>query len=196
MLPQPLLEFAELHPAASLRLQARSVEHSIRLVRTNEADIGIVPEQPLPDELVFEPIRVYAGYVIFPRGHVMARKAREDFHSVLTPDVMSRYPLILSEMQVETQSLKAIFDRLGLPLNIGMEVSTVDTLKHYVALGLGIATLSELCLTDADHTQLEVVRAPPEIGADTNYGLITRRDKHRTAPLETLVELIKASGRS
>ena len=193
MLPSALLQFADAHPRTSLRLQARSVERNVALVRSNEADIGIVPAQTLPDELLFEPIATYPGLVIFPRGHVLALRARADFNTLLCADTIRRFPLIASETQVETQFLKRIFDHLGLPLNISMEVSTVDTLKHYVSLGLGIATLSSLCLTDADHASLDVIEAPSELGAHTEYGVITRHDKHRNAPLQTLVALIKAS---
>lgn len=194
MLPPALLQFTAAHPHATLRLQARSVERSVALVRSNEADIGIVPAQTLPDELLFEPIATYAGLVIFPRGHALARQGRVDFQSLLSAQTMRRFPLIASETQVKTQFLKRIFDRLELPLNIGMEVSTVDTLKHYVALGLGVATLSSLCLTDADYAYLDVIEAPAELDAHTEYGLITRRDKHRSGPLETLIALIKQSG--
>ena len=56
LLPPALLQFADRHPHASLRLQARSIEKSVALVRSNDADIGIVPAQTFPDEILFEPI--------------------------------------------------------------------------------------------------------------------------------------------
>ena len=60
--------------------------------------------------------------------------------------------------------LKDALERLGLPLNVGLEVSTIDTLKHYVALGLGIAAISGLCLSDDDRTQFEMLEVPADIG--------------------------------
>ncbi len=92
---------------------------------------------------------------------------------------------------MESSFLKDSLGRLNLPLNVGLEVSTVDTLKHYVALGLGIAAISGLCLTDDDRTQFEMFEIPADIGAETTYGIILRKDKHRSAPQETLMRLVK-----
>ncbi len=80
-----------------------------------------------------------------------------------------------------------------MPLNVGIEVSTIDTLKHYVALGLGIAAISGLCLTDEDRKQFEMLEVPADIGAESTYGLIVRHDKHCSRPLETLIRLVKGT---
>ena len=92
---------------------------------------------------------------------------------------------------MEGHLLKDSLDRLNLPLNVKIEVSTIDTLKYYVSLGLGIAAISGLCLTDDDRTQFETLEIPPDIGAESTYGIILRKDKHQSAPLETLMRLVK-----
>ena len=83
------------------------------------------------------------------------------------------------------------WEQHGLPLNIGLEVSSLDTLKRYVALGLGVAAVSGLCLTEDDWSQMEMIEVPADLGANSTYGMILRRDKHLTSPLETFVQLIK-----
>lgn len=191
LIPKAVVRFSQEHPLARLRLLARSVEDSIQLVRTNEADIGIIPEQDIPKNLIFERIATYPAFLILPRGHSLARRGRADFRSLLDEETVRRYPLIVSEVQLEGHLLKDALTRLGLPLNVGLEVSTIDTLKHYVALGIGIAAISELCLTDDDRTQFEMIEVPADIGAETTYGVIVRHDKHRSAPLETLIRLVK-----
>jgi DNA-binding transcriptional LysR family regulator len=191
LIPAAVVQHSQEHPLARLRLLARSVEDSIQLVRTNEADIGIIPERDVPKDLIFERIATYPAFLILPRGHPLVRRARADFRSLLDEETVHRYPLIVSEVQLEGHLLKDALQRFGLPLNVGWEVSTIDTLKHYVALGLGIAAISGLCLTDDDRTQFEMIQVPIDIGADSTYGIILRHDKHHLPPLETLIRLVK-----
>ena len=110
--------------------------------------------------------------------------------------MVRRYPLIASEVQLEGRLLKDSLERQGLSLNVGLEISTIDTIKHYVALGLGIAAISGLCLTDDDRSQFETIEVPADIGAESTYGIILRQDKHRSAPLETLMRLVKEDCRA
>jgi len=191
LIPAAVVRFSQEHALSRLRLLARSVEESIQLVRTNEADIGIIPEREVPKDLIFEQIATYPAFVILPRGHPLVRRGKAGFQSLLNEETVRRYPLIVSEVQLEGDLLKDALERLGLPLKVALEVSTIDTLKHYVALGLGIAAISGLCLTDDDRMQFEMLEVPADIGAETTYGVILRRDKHRSAPLETLISLVK-----
>ena len=191
LIPAAVARFSQEHPLARLRLLARSIEDSIQLVRTNEADIGIIPERAVSKDLTFEQFATYPAFLILPRGHPLVRRGRADFQALLDEETVRRYPLIVSEVQLEGHLLKDALERLGLPLNVGLEVSTMDTLKHYVALGLGIAAISGLCLTDDDRTQFEMLEVPADMGAESTYGVILRQDKHRSAPLETLIRLVK-----
>ena len=117
-------------------------------------------------------------------------RAKQDFQSLLNDETVLRYPLIVSEAQVEAQVLKKTLGRLNLPLNVGLEVGTFETLKQYVARGLGIAVVSGLCLTEADHVHLETIEVPQEIGGETTYGVILRNDKNRSHPLLSLLRLL------
>jgi len=183
--------FSREHPLARLRLLTRTVEDTVHLVRTNEADMGIIPERQLPRDLRYEKVATYPAYLIFPKGHVLIRRGKTDFKSLWNEETVHRYSLIVSEIQLEGRLLQEFFDRQGLPLSIGLEVSTIDTLKHYVARGLGIAAVSGLCLTEADRSQFDIIEIPPDLGADTTYGMILRHDKHLNGPLKTLISLVK-----
>ena len=193
LLPDAVVSFSREHRLARLHLLARSVEDAIHLVRMNDADLGIIPARQLPADLRFEKVATYPSYLIFPKGHSLIRRGKSDFMSLLNEETIRHFPLIVSENQLEGRLLRESLERYGLPLNIGLEVSSFDTLKHYVARGLGIAAVSGLCLTDGDRSQFEIVEVPTDLGADSNYGIILRHDKHLTAPLKTLMRLVKGS---
>lgn len=190
MLPQIVEDLSRTYPLTHLRLLTRPLDECIQLVRTNESDVAIVPQHDLPKEIQFYPVATYPAYLILPRGHPLTRRARDDFKRLLNDETIRRYPLIVSEAQTESHLLKDTLDRLNLPLNIGLEVGTFETLKHYVARGLGIAVVSGLCLSKADRTHFETVQVPAELGGETTYGVILRHDKSLNKPLSTLLRLL------
>jgi len=95
---------------------------------------------------------------------------------------------------MEGDLLKDTFGRPNLPLNIGLEVGTFETLKHYVGRGLGIAVVSGLCLTKEDRLNLETVEIPVELGGETTYGVIPHHDKSHNRPLSSLLHLLSVEG--
>jgi DNA-binding transcriptional LysR family regulator len=190
LLPDVVEKFAAAHPLARLRLLARSVEETIRLVRMNETDLGVIPQRTLPKELAFHRLATYPAYLLTPKGHPLARRARADFMSLLSEETLRQYPLIVAEVQIEGYALEATFAQHGLPLNVGMEVGTINTLKQYVTRGLGVSVISGLCVTDADRSALEVVPIPTQLGGDSTYGVVIRSDKHRSRLLADLLMLL------
>lgn len=96
----------------------------------------------------------------------------------------------MGEVQLEGGVLKETFARLGLPLNIGLEVGTLDSVKRYVERGLGVAVVSGLCVEPQDRLRLDVVDVPKEFRADSTYGVVMRRDKRRGALLQSLLGLL------
>ena len=103
-------------------------------------------------------------YLLLAKGHALARRAREGFQAIVSDAVTGRYPLIILEGQREDQRFRAAFERLHVPFNVGLEVSTIDTLKYYVARGMGIAVISGFSVIQEDRTRLEVVKVPDDVG--------------------------------
>ena len=104
-----------------------------------------------------------------------------------------RYPLVILKVQREDARLAQAFADLGIPFNVGLEVCTVDTLKHYLARGLGIGIISGFAITREDHGRLDIVPIPPEFGGVTTYGVTLRRDRYRMALLKSLLAVLAAA---
>jgi DNA-binding transcriptional LysR family regulator len=169
------------------------VEETLRLLKSNDIDVGVIPERELPKELQYEAIATFGACLLTARGHPLARRAQSDFRGLLNEETLRRYPLIVAEVQLEGYLLKETFAGLKLPLNVGMEVGTFDTLKRYVERGLGIAVVSAMCVTTEDRQRLEVVAVPSELDVDARYGYVMRRDKHQSPLLKDLLRLVKAA---
>lgn len=192
LLPERVEAFHRAHPLARLRLIARPVAETIRMVRANECDLGVITQAPIPAELYFQAIATYPVYLVVPKGHPLASRAPAGFQALLSDAVTGRYPLVILETQREDSRFREAFERLGVPFNVGFEVTTIDTLKHYVARGMGVAVISGFSVTAADRTRLEVIQIPEEVGGVSTYGVVLRRGKHRNPLLKSLIAILAA----
>jgi len=190
LLPDRVEAFYRAHPLAHLRLIARPVDETLRLVRANECDLGVIPKRSIPDDLIFHSVATYPACLLFQKGHPLVRRGQADFQSLLSDGMAGNYPLIILEVQREDGRLKQAFERLKLPFNVALEVSSIDTLKHYVARGLGIAVITGFAFTREDQAHLDAVLIPEEIGGSTNYGVVVRRGKHHSVLLKSLLAVL------
>jgi len=194
MLPPAIEALSAQLPHVSLRLLSRPMADTIAAVRTNDIDVGVVPEADFPPELQFYPVETYRSYLITPRNHPIMRIAREDFASLLSPEMVARYPLIVSEAQQEVGTIRRALEQRGLSFNLGIEVGGMETLKYYVARGYGIGAVSGLCLTGDDQDTLEILEIPESYHSGTTYGVLMRKDKHLSHPIQAFLEAIGAEG--
>ncbi|HSG66102.1 MAG TPA: LysR family transcriptional regulator [Gammaproteobacteria bacterium] len=192
LLPPTIRRFKLAHPHAQLKLLGRPIDEILRLLKDNEIDLGIIPARKLPPDLYLYPIGTHEAVMLLPKGHPLARRAQTDFSSIVNAETVRQYPLIVAEVQRDGGVLEDTFARLGLPLEVAIEVDSLDAMKRYAAHGLGIAFLPAFCVSEADHLQLEIVPVPPELGAQTEYGVVVRRDKHRSPLLKHLLEMLGA----
>jgi DNA-binding transcriptional LysR family regulator len=152
----------------------------------------VISQTQIPAELYFQPIATYPAYLVLPKGHALARRARDGFQALLSDAMTGRYPVIILEVQREDPRLRAAFERFNIPFDVALEVSTIDTLKHYVGRGMGVAVISGFSVTPEDRARMEVLEIPEEMGGATTYGVVIRRDKHRTALLKSLIGILGA----
>lgn len=193
LMPAVTTTFAGSFPQVLLRLWARSATESIRLVRTNEVDLGVVARHRATADLVFLPIATYGARLIFPPDHPLVRAGKPSLEGLLTPSILERYPLVMLAEDAALNPVRDVLASRGLPLNVALEAGTIETLKLYVSQGRGIGALSTLCLPADDHGFVEV-DVPEDIWPGTTYGVILRSDKYRTAPLSRLIELLTERG--
>ena len=190
LLPDLVGRFSREHPGVRLRLLSRAPKMIVDLVRLNEADVGIMPTRPLPEGLVFHPWRTFEAYLLLPRGHPLLRDGVPTIRDLLNEATVRRYPLIVPEVdEPEHQRVARALRREGLPFNVALEVGSMDTVKHYVARGLGLAVVSGICFGESDRAALEAVQIPAEFGGATTYGIVLRKDKHLSVPLKGLLLL-------
>jgi DNA-binding transcriptional LysR family regulator len=73
---------------------------------------------------------------------------------------------------------------------IAMEVEQWDVMKTYVALGMGIGMLPEICIVPQDRRRLRVVPLNQEFGSN-RFGIILRKKKVLSPAALALIDVIK-----
>jgi len=194
LLPSVVQRMMQEHPDVRLRIVSRGVPEVLEMVRSGEADLGIVSQVPVDGGLAFHAWKSFDAYLLVPLGHPLLRLGKPAFTDLLTRENVMRYPLIVPERGDPAHSRVAqALERLGLPFNVAFELGTTDALKHYVRLGLGIAVTSGICLTQEDQGRLEAIVIPPEFRGRTTYGVVLRRDKYLSAPLRLFARIAELS---
>jgi len=192
-LPRIVELFKQERRLAHLRLLSRGTLETIELVRRNEVDLGVIPAtRPIPPELVFHPWRTFRSYVLVPRGHPLARRKVPTMEDILTEETLSRYPQVVAEIDNREQiRVRDTLERLGLPFNVALEVGNIETVKHYVARGHGIAAVSGMCLSREDEAIFHIIEVPEDFEGETTYGVILRKDKYISSALRTLLTILE-----
>ena len=192
-LPDVFQDFATKHPSARLRLLNRTFKETVRLVISNEVDLGIIPKSQVSDQLEFHSLFASKACLLVPHGHPLLHKGLPDIRDLLRKNVLIRYPLIIAEQDDPGHDpIRRVLQTRGLPYNVSIEAGTVDTVKHYVAQGHGIGVTIEICLTEEDRGKFESIAIPGDLWPGTTYGIIIRSEKYRSTPLSDLLSLIES----
>lgn len=184
----PVIEqFRRRHPRVRVAVK-RSLSREIpsALLRY-EIDLGVLSYNPHSPELDSTVVSLDELCLIVPPSHALARRGRvvslrelgeEQF---LAHNVASPY----RQRVIET------FARLRTPLNIALELPTVETIKKSVRMGLGVAFAPRMCLEDElARGELVAVRVK-EMRIERPLRLIYRRHTALSAAAAAFLEVAR-----
>lgn len=186
LLPQLIRTFHQRHPKIKVEVIRNNSATLLNDVKEDLVDLALISYEPLDKEIEETPMINDPLVLITSMKHPLREKRRvhirdlgtESFiaHSVQSP---SRTRVIEAFKQFET------------PLKISMEISSLETLKRLVSMGLGIAFVPLMCVRE-ETERGEVARVPVEGFAHerTLYMIRRRAHVHSFAALEFL-KLIK-----
>lgn len=139
LLPKMILAFRERYPDIKVEVFRSSSVELPGEIKERNLDFGIISFDPEDSELESFPILHDELVLILPPGHRLAKKRKIPFqelgkeifvaHNVKSP---SRDHVINS------------FRKHGITLNIGIELSSLETIKQFVEMKLGVAIVPRL----------------------------------------------------
>ncbi|MCW8806649.1 MAG: LysR substrate-binding domain-containing protein [Rhodanobacter sp.] len=136
--PQLLARFKKEHPGIDVRLRvALNREQLVSLMKDGEVDLSVMGRPPREIATRAEPFAAHPLVFVCPPGHPLLNFGH------VPVEALAPYPLIVRERGSGTRAaMDTFFAEHHFEPNIGMEVSSNETIKQSVIAGLGLSLLS------------------------------------------------------
>ncbi|MBF0218007.1 MAG: LysR family transcriptional regulator [Gammaproteobacteria bacterium] len=182
ILPDAITRFAKSYPGIKLKLHNVTGRDGMAMLRADEADFAVGSMLEVPEDIDYRPSLSFAPYLITPLDHPLAGKTS------LRLDEISPYGLILPPRHLSTWRLvDLVFTQHNASYQVALEAGGWEIVKKYVALGLGISIVTDVCLTADD----PVARIPlGNYFPKRSYGIVVRKGKFLTPTARRFIEMM------
>ncbi len=189
IIPHTLLRvvrvFLARHPHIHLTIKSATRMQVSQMIAEGEADIGIIQHYDRDESFVFEGLFVYERVLIAPLDHPLAKKPVESIEQI------ARYPLILMNEGTHTRDLlESELRRRGVSYEIVVDLDSMDMIKRYVALGMGVSVGPRLAIDPEDSETLEVVSLAHILPVEQG-GVITLKGKRLSTPTQRFISVMR-----
>jgi DNA-binding transcriptional LysR family regulator len=189
--PRLIARFAQAHPGVTVRLQVDNRAAVVQTLAANDVDLALMGQPPADAELV---ARVFADHplvVIAPPTHPLARRRSVSLEALAEEVFLVREP-----GSGTRNALERFFGERELPLKVGLEMPSNETIKQAVMAGLGLAFISLHTIALELHVgALALVRAPG-LPVVRQWNVVHRKDKRLSPAAEAFKAFVLAHGRS
>jgi DNA-binding transcriptional LysR family regulator len=184
----PLLDrFRRISPHISLAVQRSLASRIPEDLLARRAELGVLSFRPDPDQ--FRSILVYSDAVAFlvHAAHPLAGRRRVHLRELGAQNFVAHN--VASPLR---RQIIAIFAQYKTPLNIGVELPSLEAVKRFVAMGNGVAFMPELAA--AREIELgELVKVPiAEVKLDRQLRLVRRRAGTLSHSAEAFLQAVRA----
>jgi DNA-binding transcriptional LysR family regulator len=167
----PLLnEFRRMHPAIKIQVQRSLASDIPRLVVNHNVEFGIVSFDTSDDQLTSTVFyRDELVFVVYPR-HPLAGTPKVSIRDLSAESFIAHN--VLSPYRAKVIDA---FKRNKTTLHMGVELPTLESIKHFVRLGNGVALLPRICVDEelkrGDLVEVHV----PELRLQRELEIVSRR---------------------
>jgi len=183
VLPEPTRRFVEDYPGIRLKLHNVTGRDGLTMLRADEVDFAIGSMLDVPRNIRYEPVVSFHPKLIMPKNHPLAEKGNIELKDI------AAYGLILPPRHLSTwRFVELVFNQHGLQLNVGLEAGGWEIIKDYVALGMGISIVTDVCLTGKEKL---AVYPLDEYFPTRSYGIVSRRGKFLSAAAARYLDMLR-----
>ncbi|NBO65945.1 MAG: LysR family transcriptional regulator [Acidobacteria bacterium] len=186
LLPQLLLEYRRQYPLIRIEVH-RSVSERIPLdVLERKLDFGFLSYDPQQAGLESLEINRDDLVLVVPPGHPLAGKGQVSVRE------LGGYQFVAHNAKSPSRDrIFELFRQNHTPLNICVELSTLETIKDFVLLGVGIAILPRLSVSTEIETRRLVHIPVRGMRIEKTLRLVFRRESNLSHAAKSFLELIR-----
>ncbi len=182
ILPEAITQFARAYPKIKIKLHNVTGRDGMTMLRADEADFAVGSMLDVPDDVTYRPSMNFDPYLITPLDHPLANRKSVRLNEI------SPYGLILPPRHLSTwRMVDLVFKQKNASYDVALEAGGWEIVKKYVALGLGISIVTDVCLTEND----QVSRVPlGEYFPQRSYGIVLRKGKFLSPQAKRFIKLM------
>lgn len=187
--PFAISGFSKLHPNIDIKLTIGNRQETSAALRGYELDFAIMGRPPVGIDMDVHLIGDHPHVIIAPTAHRLARKSGLALADLANETFLTREPGSGTRGLMEQ-----LFETSGVRPNIGMAMSSNETIKQAVIAGLGIAFISaHTVATELDERRLVAldVEGLPVV---RQWFVLSRKDKVLMPPARAMLEFLSANG--
>jgi LysR family transcriptional regulator, low CO2-responsive transcriptional regulator len=187
VLPQLFALFKEKYPEIQISIYRNFSKKVVDKILENQLDFGIVT-LPVPDrDLHVMPIAEDELWLITSPGHPLADRA-----AVALEDVVS-YPFIFHKAGTTRERLVKHLGPLWEKMNISMELASIETIKKFVSIGMGISIVPKSYVSDEmERGTLRLVRMR-NFKLIRKLGLVHRKNRYMSHASKAFLDVVEES---
>ena len=181
-----LAKFRELHPGVQIRVHrmfSRDIPHEVMNYRLDLGAISYVPREPqlqaleiLKDELT----------LIVPLKHPLAKKKEVDVEELSSEDFVAH----IVESPFRRRVIE-LFARNRSALNMPIEMPTIESIKRFVQMGMGVAIVPRMCVKwEIEHGWMKEVKIR-QMNMPRHVYLVSRRGARLPHAAAELMRILK-----
>jgi DNA-binding transcriptional LysR family regulator len=181
-----LARYRMLHPGIHIRVQRVFSRDVPREVLSHHLDIGVISYIPEDNQLsAVEFYRDSLTVVVWP-GHRLAKRRRVDISDLGEETFIAH--IVESPLR---QRVVQMFARHRVPLRMDIEMPTIESIKLFVEMKMGVAIVPRMCVnSEIERGILKELRMR-QMRMQRRLYLVYRRDRPLTASAQALVEILR-----
>lgn len=177
--------FLNRYPRVHMRIRSGTRSEVLEMVEDGEVDLGVIQHSEKRDDLEFLGLFLYERVLLTPLDHPLMREPLE------TLDQIAKWPLILMGRGTYTrQILEDEFRRRGVEYDVVVELDSMDMIKRYVALGMGISVGPRLSIEPDDTRSLGVISLANFLPVD-QAGIVMLKGKTVSTPTRNFISVMQ-----
>ncbi|MBI4465974.1 MAG: LysR family transcriptional regulator [Acidobacteria bacterium] len=182
-----LARFRRLHPGIHIAVHRTFSRDIPGEVLNYRLDLGVISYVPQEEKL--KTVEIFRDHLTFvvPPSHRLARRRRVDI-SALGEETFIAH-IVGSPYRWRVIQL---FEKHRVPLRMGVELPTIESIKRFVQMGMGVAIVPRMCVRwDVERGLLAEVQIK-QLRMPRHLYLIHRRDARFSHATAALVHLLQA----
>lgn len=187
VLPEIFSIFKDRYPNVQISIYRNFTKKVLEKVRTNQLDFGVVTLPISGDELNVLPISREELWLITEPKHPLNKKSSCSINDLIS------YPFIFHSAGTTRERLMKRFGTVWNKLNISMELASIETIKKFVSIGMGISIVPR-SYAEKEHKE-GVLHLQPikDLNLTRELGVIHRKNRYLSRACVTFLGVIKES---